>query len=452
MGQKNIIFLCQQCGEDFSKWSGQCSNCNSWNSLVEMKGIAVAKNTKNIQLNQSPVAKISEIESNSYTRISTQLSELDRVLGGGIIPGITVLLGGDPGIGKSTLLTQVMGNMQGSNLSLYFTAEESLEQVSMRAARLKLVNEEQYLCATTSLEEILANIQKFSPKVVFIDSIQTIFSNQLTSAPGSVSQVRECAAQLVNLAKTKKFALFIIGHVTKDGAIAGPRILEHMVDTVLYFEGSQNTRYRIIRSVKNRFGPSNELGVFAMGASGLQVVNNPSAIFLSQFVQGREGTTITAVWEGSRPILVEIQALLDESPLNNPRRVSVGIDHNRIAMLLAILNRYANMTTANYDVFVNVVGGIRISETAVDLATALSIYSSSEKISIGRKVLVFGEVGLSGEIRPVQHGLERLQEAAKIGFDLAIVPEKNAPKKALNNLEVRTVANLMDAIEVLKRS
>ncbi len=443
---RKTAFVCQECGDNFSKWSGQCSNCSSWNSLTESIIVARTKSKTDYS-----ISKLSEIKAIHSSRpITTNLSEFDRVLGGGIFPGMAILIGGDPGIGKSTLLTQVLGNLSVTNKVLYVSGEESLSQVSLRASRISMQSGEQYILSATALNDIIINFEKIKPSVVVIDSIQTIFSTDLTSAPGSVSQVRECASKLIQFAKTKLVTLFIVGHVTKDGSIAGPRVLEHMVDTVLYFEGSDNSRYRLLRTTKNRFGPANELGVFAMTEQGLQAVNNPSAIFLSQFIQGKFGTMITAVWEGSRTILVELQALVDQSQLSNPRRVCVGVDHNRISMLLAILNRHASVVTSQHDVYINVVGGIKINETAADLAIALAIYSSLKGVSIKRKAIILGELGLSGEIRPIQHGQERLQEAAKVGFELAIIPKKNKPKNDIPGLEVTLVDTILEAINVFR--
>ena len=441
---RKTAFVCQECGDHFSKWSGQCGSCSTWNSLTE--SIVVANRKANTDYSLS---KLSEIEvGHFHDTFSTNLSELDRVLGNGIVPGMAILIGGDPGIGKSTLLTQVLDNLSQSKKTLYVSGEESLAQVSLRAARISMRKNDQHVLSATSLNDIIVNVEKLQPAVVVIDSIQTIFSTDLSSAPGSVSQVRECSAKLIQFAKKNSIAVFIVGHVTKDGSIAGPRVLEHMVDTVLYFEGSDSSRYRLLRTTKNRFGPTNELGVFAMTERGLQEVNNPSAIFLSQFVQGKSGSVITSIWEGSRSILVELQALVDQSQLGNPRRICVGVDHNRVAMLLAILNRHTNIKTSQHDVYVNVVGGIKIAETSADLAIALAIYSSLKGVAITKKVIILGELGLSGEIRPVQYGQERLQEAAKVGFELAIIPKKNKPNNSIKGLELVLVDTILDAIKV----
>ncbi len=447
---QKALFVCQQCGTDFSKWSGQCNSCSSWNSLTETKIRPLKANVRAL-VESSPLTKLSEVpNAKESLRCSTKLTELDRVLGGGVVPGMAILIGGDPGIGKSTLLSQVMGHMSLTSSALYISGEESLSQVSMRAQRLKLNSDDMYILSATCVEEMLQTLEKLQPNIVVIDSIQTIFSSALTSSAGSVSQVRECAALLIQFAKRHQIALFLVGHVTKDGALAGPRVLEHMVDTVLYFEGDQNSRYRLLRTVKNRFGPANELGVFAMTETGLQPVNNPSAIFLSQFVQGKPGSFITAIWEGSRPILVEVQSLVDTSYLGNPRRVSVGLDNNRVSMLLAILNRHAGINTSDQDVFVNIVGGIKVTETSADLGIALAIYSSLANISVKEKIIILGELGLSGEIRPVPNGIERLSEASKVGFEIALVPKKNIPNKPLSGLKVIGVETLVEAISIIK--
>lgn len=446
MTQKTA-FVCQHCGENFAKWSGQCSNCTSWNSLTETLVFSGKKSVVNLFSNATKLSCVKITKSDDL--LSTNLTELDRVLGGGVVPGMVVLVGGDPGVGKSTLLTQVISNLSNKNNVLYVSGEESLEQISSRALRICRHSNDQYVLSSTILEDVIENLKKTQPRVVVIDSIQTIFSSELTSSAGTVSQVRECTSRLIQFAKSHSIAVFIVGHVTKDGSIAGPRVLEHMVDTVLYFEGSDNNRYRLLRTVKNRFGSTNELGVFAMTEKGLSPVNNPSAIFLSQFAQGKSGSMITAVWEGSRPILVELQALVDPSQLGNPRRVCVGLDQNRASMLLAILNRHTNISIGQHDIYINVVGGIKIVETAADLAIALAIYSSLQGVAISRKAIIFGELGLSGEIRPVQNGQERLQEAAKIGFEIAIVPKKNKPKNNISDLNVILVNNISEAIEVL---
>lgn len=380
-------------------------------------------------------------------RLGTGLSELDRVLGGGLVAGSVTLIGGDPGIGKSTVLLQTLAYLSQSKSTLYVTGEESLQQVKLRAHRLDLPAEGLRLLAETHVERILAIASTEKPQIMVIDSIQTLYTEILQAAPGSVSQVRESAAQLVRFAKQTGTALFLVGHVTKEGAIAGPRVLEHMVDTVLYFEGQSDSRFRVIRAVKNRFGAVNELGIFAMTDRGLKEVQNPSAIFLSRSAKPTAGSIVMVTWEGSRPMLVEVQALVDESHLANPRRVTLGLDHNRLALALAVLHRHGGIITYNQDVFVNVVGGVRVNETAADLAVLLAVLSSLKDRPLPNDLVVFGEVGLAGEIRPVQSGQERLKEAAKHGFKKAIVPQGNAPKGTMEGMEVLPVSRLSEALQ-----
>ncbi len=454
MSKTKNIYTCQKCDAQFPKWIGQCSECGDWNSLVEetytppstektnprFTGYADASKNKIITLD-----KINLLE---QPRISTNINELDRVLGGGLVQGSVTLVGGDPGIGKSTLLLQTVCNLSADHDVLYVTGEESLQQVAMRAKRLGLPQTNLQLLTETNAEQIIANAQKTKPNIMVIDSIQTVYSNLLQSAPGSVGQVRESAAQLVRYAKQTDTALFLIGHVTKEGTLAGPRVLEHMVDTVLYFEGDQDDRYRIIRAIKNRFGAVNELGVFAMTNTGLREVSNPSAIFLSRSEQHAPGSAIMATWEGTRPLLVEIQALVDESYLPNPRRVSLGLEQNRLSMLLAVLHRHGHIPTYNQDVFINVVGGVKVTETAADLALLLAVASSLRNKPLPADLIVFGEVGLSGEIRPVQNGQDRLKEAAKHGFKTAIVPKANAPKKSISGMEIIVAKNIGDCCKL----
>ncbi len=399
----------------------------------------------------SEVMLLNQIPALSSPRFSCQISELDRVLGGGLVPGSVILLGGDPGIGKSTILLQCLAQISQQQQALYVTGEESLQQVSLRAQRLKLPNEYLKLLSSTCVEDIIAQATSSKPAVMVIDSIQTIFTNSLQSAPGSVSQIRESAAMLVRLAKQSNIAIFLAGHVTKDGQLAGPRVLEHMVDTVLYFEGDGSTRYRVIRAVKNRFGAVNELGIFAMSDEGLKQVSNPSAIFLSRHEQPVSGSVIMVSREGTRPILVEIQALVTESHSGHPRRISIGLESNRLAMLLAILQRHGGIPLYDQDVFVNAVGGVRISETGADLAVLLAMLSSYRDRPVSNHLLVFGEVGLSGEIRPVPNGEERLREASKHGFETAIIPKANMPrqKNRIKNLKLIPVNHLADALDAL---
>lgn len=450
MSKVKTIYSCTACGSQSPKWVGQCPDCSAWNSLVEETEIKTPRNSRfagyanvagaaNVQL-------LAQIALEAQPRLSTQLSELDRVLGGGLVMGSVVLIGGDPGIGKSTILLQTLCHLSSSHSALYVTGEESLQQTVLRARRLQLPEQHLQVLAETAVERIIATATQLKPKVIVIDSIQTIYTELLQSAPGSVGQVRESAAQLVRYAKQSGTALFLVGHVTKEGTLAGPRVLEHMVDTVLYFEGDSDSRYRVIRAVKNRFGAVNELGVFAMTETGLREVSNPSAIFLSRNEQQTAGSVIMATWEGSRPLLLEVQALVDDSHLSNPRRVAVGLDQNRLAMLLAVLHRHGGIATYDQDVFVNVVGGMRVTETAADLAVILAILSSLKNRPLPNDLVVFGEVGLGGEIRPVQSGQDRIREAAKHGFKRAIVPKANAPKKDLADLVVVPVLNLQSAI------
>ncbi|MBT5437449.1 MAG: DNA repair protein RadA, partial [Methylococcales bacterium] len=395
------------------------------------------------------VVSLSEVSADEISRFSSGLDELDRVLGGGIVPGSAVLIGGDPGIGKSTLLLQAMVALSQQLKTLYITGEESIQQLSLRSKRLCLKSDKLRVLSETAVTRIFSIAQEMQPKVIVIDSIQTVYSDQLQSAPGAVGQVRECAAQLVRFAKQTQTTIFLVGHVTKDGALAGPRVLEHMVDSVLYFEGDSGSRHRIIRAIKNRFGAVNELGVFVMTETGLQEVKNPSAIFLSRHESEVSGSVVTVTREGSRPMLVEVQALVDESHGSNPRRVALGMEQNRLAMLLAVLHRHGGISMVNQDVFVNVVGGVRITETAGDLAVLMAILSSFRAKPIAKTWMVFGEIGLAGEIRPVQNGEERLREASKQGFNKAIVPRANAPKVLDSAIDVVLVSTLSEALAAL---
>jgi len=445
MVKTKTIYTCTKCGAQFSKWMGQCTECGVWNTIIEETSEQNHSPYQQLFGQQNEIVTLNHIELQQQTRMTTHLEELDRVLGGGLIEGAVILLGGDPGIGKSTLLLQVANYLKQYHC-LYVSGEESAQQIALRAKRLQTAKDDLKLLTETQLENILSAIQQEKPKVLIIDSIQTIFSTALQSAPGSVSQVRECAAQLSRYAKQTGTTLFLVGHVTKEGAIAGPRVLEHMVDTVLYFEGDRNSRFRLIRAVKNRFGAVNELGIFGMTDKGLKEVNNPSAIFLSGNEKPVAGNVITATWEGSRPLLVAVQALVDQSYLANPRRVTVGLDSNRLSMLLAVLHRHGGLATYNQDVFANVVGGVRIVETAADLAVILAVISSFKNRPIPNDTLVFGEVGLGGELRPVQNGQERLQEAAKHGFKQAIIPKANAPKRNIGELKISALDCLSQAI------
>lgn len=448
MTKVKTLYFCTACGAQFPKWSGQCNGCNQWNTLVEetvSKATISARFSGYAAANSLPQL-LTEIILKEEERIPTGLSELDRVLGGGLVPGSVILIGGDPGIGKSTLLIQALTQLSLNLPALYVTGEESPQQIVMRARRLNLPQDKLHLLAETQVEKILETAKQLKPQVLVIDSIQTIFTEVLQSAPGGVGQVRESAAQLVRYAKQTGTALFLVGHVTKEGMLAGPRVLEHMVDSVLYFEGEQDSRYRVIRAVKNRFGAVNELGVFAMTELGLREVNNPSAIFLSHYEKLVPGSAVMVTWEGSRPLLVEVQALVDESHLANPRRVAVGLDQNRLAMLLAVLHRHGGIATYDQDVFVNVVGGVRVSETAADLAVILAIVSSLKNKPLSEGKVVFGEIGLAGEIRPVQNGQERLREASKHGFQSAVIPKSNAPKKNAFEMEILAAATLREAL------
>lgn len=453
MAKTKVTHACQECGSQFPKWSGQCVNCNAWNSIVEE--IMVASTTSRFQGyagSEPAVTHLSNVTlQEEAARLSCGMKELDRVLGGGLVMGSAVLLGGDPGIGKSTVLLQTVTHLSQSMKVLYVTGEESLQQVTLRARRLQLPADQLLLLADTNVERILALAQKEKPSVLVVDSIQTMHTDLLQSAPGAVGQVRESAAQLVKYAKQTNTALFLVGHVTKEGTLAGPRVLEHMVDSVLYFEGEQDNRYRCIRAVKNRFGAVNELGIFAMTDKGLREVSNPSAIFLSRYEKPVAGSVIMATKEGTRPLLVEVQALVDQSHLSNPRRVCVGLESPRLAMLLAVLNRHAGVMTHDQDVFVNAVGGVRITETGSDLALLLAVLSSLRDRPVPHDTIIFGEVGLAGEIRPVQGGQERLKEAAKHGFKHAIVPQANAPKGQVDGMNVIGVQSLGDAVDHFKK-
>jgi DNA repair protein RadA/Sms len=446
-----ISHTCQSCGAQFPKWSGQCGNCNAWNSLSEEIS-QIAKNSRyqGYALGDPVVTQMSDVTLHEECRLPSGLDELDRVLGGGLVYGSVVLIGGDPGIGKSTLLIQTLCYLSQHVKVLYVTGEESLQQVTLRARRLGLPEENLLLLADTQVERILALAQKEKPGVIVVDSIQTMHTDLLQSAPGAVGQVRESAAQLVKFAKHTHTALFLVGHVTKEGTLAGPRVLEHMVDTVLYFEGEQDSRYRVIRAVKNRFGAVNELGIFAMTDKGLREVSNPSAIFLSRYEKPVSGSVVMATREGSRPLLVEVQALVDESHMANPRRVCVGIEAQRLSMLLAVLHRHAGIATYDQDVFVNVVGGVRITETGADLALLLAVLSSLRDRPLPHDLIVFGELGLAGEMRPVQGGQERLREAAKHGFKHAIVPFANAPKQPIEGMQVTAAKSLQEAVDAFK--
>ncbi|GGL96880.1 DNA repair protein RadA [Pseudomonas asuensis] len=451
MAKAKRMYGCTECGATFPKWAGQCSECGAWNTLVEtVVESAPGPAGRGSWTGQQAVLKtLAEVSVEETPRFTTDSTELDRVLGGGLVDGSVVLIGGDPGIGKSTILLQTLCRIAERMPALYVTGEESQQQVAMRARRLGLPEDKLKVMTETSIESIIATARQEKPRVMVVDSIQTIFTEHLQSAPGGVAQVRESAALLVRFAKQTGTAIFLVGHVTKEGALAGPRVLEHMVDTVLYFEGESDGRLRLLRAVKNRFGAVNELGVFGMTDKGLKEVSNPSAIFLTRAQEAVAGSVVMATWEGSRPMLVEVQALVDTSHLGNPRRVTVGLDQNRLAMLLAVLHRHGGIPTYDQDVFINVVGGVKVLETAVDLALMAAVISSLRDRPLAHDLLVFGEIGLSGEIRPVPSGQERLKEAAKHGFKRAIVPKGNAPKESPPGLEVIGVTRLDQALDAL---
>jgi DNA repair protein RadA/Sms len=445
MAKDKSIFTCTDCGGTTPRWLGKCPACGAWNTLIEST-VDSSGSSKNRYTSQfqalaktSELTKLGDIEATDIDRTATGLEELDRALGGGVVEGGVVLIGGDPGIGKSTLLLQALDALQRKGMNtLYVTGEESGAQVALRSRRLGLDNSQVQVLAEIQLEKILATLQTERPNIAVIDSIQTVYSDQLTSAPGSVAQVRECAAHLTRAAKSTGTAIVLVGHVTKEGALAGPRVLEHMVDTVLYFEGDTHSSFRLIRAIKNRFGAVNEIGVFAMTEKGLKGVSNPSAIFLSQHEEPVAGSCVMVTLEGTRPLLVEIQALVDSGG-PSPRRLSVGLERDRLAMLLAVLHRHAGVACMDQDVFVNAVGGVRISEPAADLAVMLAITSSLRGKPLPKGFIAFGEVGLAGEVRPAPRGQERLKEAAKLGFTVAVVPKANAPKKNDKNFEGLTI-------------
>ncbi len=457
MAKQKASYFCNDCGTVAHKWSGQCGECGAWNSLseavAEKNGAGSRYSGYTGSAAHNVVALLSDVVLEAESRTKTGIHELDRVLGGGLTAGSVVLIGGDPGIGKSTLLTQTVAVLSEHHKALYVTGEESLQQVSMRASRLKASADKVKCLAETSVERIIAVADKEKPDVMVIDSIQTVYTDALSSAPGSVTQVRECAAQLTQFAKKTQTALFLVGHVTKEGAIAGPRVLEHIVDTVLYFEGDTSSRFRIIRAIKNRFGAVNEIGVFAMTDSGLREVNNPSAIFLSRHESPVAGSIIMVTREGSRPLLIEAQALVDDSQMSNPKRVTLGLEQNRLSMLLAVLHRHAGVAMVNQDVYVNVVGGVRVTETAADLAVLLSVLSSFRDKPLPNDLIAFGEIGLAGEVRPVPDGLERIKEASKHGFKKAIVPKANIPKEtAIDGMQIIPVQRLHEAIDYIQNS
>lgn len=454
-GKGGSKYVCSACGATSAKWAGQCPHCNAWNTLSEAPNLG--QPTGRGVLGLAPAAEVTPLHAvqiESLRRTPTGIDEFDRVLGGGLVEGAVILIGGDPGIGKSTLLLQALSGLARQESVLYVSGEESIGQIALRAQRLGIQASELAqlkIAAEIDLDRILSAIEREHPRIVVIDSIQTMYWSQLSSAPGSVAQVRECAAALTRFAKQTGTVLILVGHVTKEGALAGPRVLEHMVDTVLYFEGDTHSSFRIVRAIKNRFGAVNELGVFAMTDRGLRGVSNPSALFLSH--RGQDGATalvpgscVLATQEGTRPLLVEIQALVDTAHVPNPRRLCVGLDPQRLAMLLAVLSRHAGVATFDQDVFLNAVGGVRIEEPAADLAVLMAVHSSLRNRALDRGLVVFGEVGLAGEVRPAPRGQERLREAAKLGFSRAIIPRANAPRQPIEGLTVVAVDRVDEAL------
>ena len=449
MAKTKNSYQCENCGALLGKWAGQCPECREWNCIVETRSESRSGGRFSTYSGQlvNDVTDLADVDNSAVNRMATGVGELDRVLGGGIVPGSVILLGGDPGIGKSTLLLQLAAALAGRYPCLYITGEESLEQLGMRGRRLDLSLARIRCLTETSVEQIIGHATQEKPQLMIVDSIQSVYSEALASAPGSVAQIRESAASLVRWAKQNRCCVILVGHVTKEGALAGPKVLEHMVDTVLYFESDGGSRYRVIRAVKNRFGAINELGMFAMTGKGLREIKNPSAIFLAGHSEPVPGSVITVVREGTRPILLEVQALVDQSQLHNPRRVALGLDHNRLVMMLAVLHRQGGVAMHDYDVFINVVGGMRITETGADLPMLLALFSSFRDQPMRQKMICFGEVGLSGEIRPVHDGEQRLSEAASHGFDHALVPAANAPRKPIKGLSVIPVRSVSEALE-----
>ncbi|PWC11843.1 DNA repair protein RadA [Brenneria corticis] len=450
-------FVCNECGADYPRWQGQCSACHAWNTITEVRLAAASSSSRSDRLTGyagesagvSRVQKLSEISLEALPRFSTGFQEFDRVLGGGVVPGSAILIGGSPGAGKSTLLLQTLCKLSEQMKTLYVTGEESLQQVAMRAHRLGLPAHNLNMLSETSIEQICLIAEQEQPKLMVIDSIQVMHLADIQSSPGSVAQVRETAAYLTRFAKTRGVAIIMVGHVTKDGSLAGPKVLEHCIDCSVLLDGDADSRFRTLRSHKNRFGAVNELGVFAMTEQGLREISNPSAIFLSRGDEVTSGSSVMVVWEGTRPLLVEIQALVDQSMMANPRRVAVGLEQNRLAILLAVLHRHGGLQMSDQDVFVNVVGGVKVTETSADLALLLSLVSSLRDRPLPQDLVVFGEVGLAGEIRPVPSGQERIAEAAKHGFKRAIVPHANMPKKPPANMQVFGVKKLADALDIL---
>ena len=453
MAKPKTVYACTNCGAQFPKWAGQCQDCGDWNTLQEEAGVsAPPSGSKAARFEgfapKQVVQQLKAVKTNATPRFSCGVSELDRVLGGGLVPGSVILLGGDPGIGKSTLILQSLAQLSQERTTLYVTGEESAQQVAIRAERLGVQDCDLALLADNQLEDIITVAQEHKPQVLVIDSIQTLYTETLQSAPGSVAQVRETASRLVRYGKQTGTCVILVGHVTKEGALAGPRVLEHMVDTVLYFEGEQNSRFRLVRAIKNRFGAVNEIGVFSMTDAGLKEVTNPSAMFIKRAQVDAAGSVILVSQEGTRPLLVEVQSLVDTSSLANPRRVTVGLDSQRLAMLLAVANRHAGISLYDQDVFVNVIGGVKVLEPAADLAILVSIISSLRNKPLNSGLAVFGEVGLTGEIRPVQRGLDRVKEVEKLGFEHLILPKANSSGIKSSKLKVHTVSTLYEALGV----
>ncbi len=447
MAKPKAVYVCESCGVRQPKWQGQCPDCGAWNTLVE-SAPARERTREAHYAGKAELARLDRLDAGGVSRVATGFGELDRVLGGGLVPGSVVLIGGDPGIGKSTLLLRALANFAAAHAVCYVTGEESLEQIALRARRMGVGSAPVELMAETCVEAVVGRLEAQPPGVLVVDSIQTLYSTGLESAPGSVSQIRECAAQLVRLAKSRNVATLLVGHVTKEGTLAGPRVLEHMVDTVLYFESDAGSRFRIIRAAKNRFGAANELGFFVMSEDGFKEVKNPSAIFLARRAEPVPGSVTLVTREGTRPVLVEVQALVDRGTTQNPRRLAQGFDAQRLGLLLAVLHRHCGVGIGDSNVFANVVGGLRVTETASDLAVALAVLSSFRERPVPPDVAVFGEIGLTGEVRPVPFGEERLAEAAKHGFTRALVPRGNRPRAALG-LEVHSVERLVEAVDVL---
>lgn len=453
MAKQKTAYVCTDCGADYGKWQGQCTECGVWNTITEVRlgsSRKISSDFKGYAGGQGTgVQDLSEIKLEEVPRFSAGMDEFDRVLGGGFVPGSVVLIGGHPGAGKSTILLQTLCHLAGAHEALYVTGEESLQQVAMRAKRLHLPQEKLKLLSATDVDAIIHEADKLKPKLIVVDSIQVMHLSDISSAPGSVSQVRESAAALTRFAKQSGAVVILVGHVTKDGTLAGPKVLEHIIDCSIMIEGTHDSRFRTLRGHKNRFGAINEIGVFAMTEMGMKEVSNPSAIFLQRSDEIASGSVVLVVWEGTRPLLVEIQALVDQSNFGNPRRVAVGLEQNRLSMLLAVLHKHGGVMMGDQDVFVNAVGGVKIVETSADLALVLALVSSFRDSTLPRDLVVFGELGLAGEVRPVPSGLERIKEAAKHGFKRAIVPHGNLPREKVQGIEIVAVKKLSEALDAI---